>query len=123
MLEAFMEERNMRWGELIGGLLFVGGGVALAVSLKDKLQAIPYSQFLIFAFIAVLVYLLGLYSHYRWKLANTSRGLLVIGMLLAPLSFLIMADLSKERGLALALAVELVGAGRASAASRGSPPG
>lgn len=91
-----MEERNMRWGELIGGLLFVGGGVALAVSLREKLEAIPYSQFLLFAAIAVLVFGVGLYSHYRWKLANTSRGLLIIGTLLTPLSFLIMADLTEE---------------------------
>ena len=24
-----MEERNIRWGELVGGLLFVGGSIAL----------------------------------------------------------------------------------------------
>jgi len=106
MLEAFMEERNMRWGELIGGLLIVGGGIALAVTLRETLQSVPYSQFLLFAAVAVLVYGVGLYAHHYWRLANTSRGLLVIGLLLTPLSFLIMADLSEQGGLALRLAVQ-----------------
>ena len=38
MLAAFMEERNIRWGELIGGLLLVCSSVALVVSLWERLQ-------------------------------------------------------------------------------------
>ncbi|MBN1909785.1 MAG: hypothetical protein JW818_08600 [Pirellulales bacterium] len=106
-----MEERNMRWGELIGGLLFVGGGIALAVSLREKLEAIPYSQFLLFATIAAAVLGMGLYAHHRWKLDTTSRGLLIIGTLLTPLSFLVMADLPREHGLPVTLAVEAAGLG------------
>jgi len=109
LVEAFMEERNMRWGELIGGLLIVGGGVALAISLRERLQAIPYSQFLIFALITAGVYGAGLYSHYRWRLATTSRGLLTIAMLLTPVSFLIMARLSGGDSQPITLAVDAAG--------------
>ena len=106
MLEAFMEERNMRWGELIGGMLFVGGGIALAISLRNRLATVPYWQFLIFAVIAAAVYGMGLYAHHRWRLATTSRGMLMIGVLLTPLSFLIMADLSNDYGRLLSVSVE-----------------
>ncbi|MBN1591389.1 MAG: hypothetical protein JW888_17890, partial [Pirellulales bacterium] len=109
LLEAFMEERNIRWGELIGGLLIVGGGIALAISLREQLQTIPYSQFVVFAVITAAVYGAGLYSHYRWKLATTSRGLLTIALLLTPVSFLIMASLAGGDRRLITLAVEGVG--------------
>src|SRR5438128_1815264 len=31
LLAAFMEEGNIRWGELVGGLLIVGGSIALVL--------------------------------------------------------------------------------------------
>lgn len=109
LVETFMEERNMRWGELIGGLLIVGGGVALAISLRERLQEIPYSQFFIFALITAAIHGAGLYSHYRWRLATTSRGLLTIGLLLTPVSFLIMASLAGGDSRPITLGVEALG--------------
>lgn len=91
LMAGFMEERNIRWGELIGGLLIVGSSVALVVSLRETLKHIPYFQFLIFAAISSAVFGVGLYAHHRWKLESTSRGLLVIATLLVPLDFLAMA--------------------------------
>jgi hypothetical protein len=91
VLSAFMEQRNIRWGELIGGLLFVCSSVALVVSLWDTIERIPYSKFFIFVSVSSAVFGVGLYAHHRWKLESTSRALLVIATLLVPLNFVAMA--------------------------------
>ncbi len=96
MLAGFMEERNIRWGELIGGLLIVGPAIALVISFWDKLAANPYLQLTTFVASCSAVFGAGLYAHYRWKLRSTSLGLLVIAMLLVPLNFLAMAAVWKE---------------------------
>lgn len=93
MLTAFMEERNILWGELVGGVLIVGCSIALVVSLWPTLGKIPYSPFLIFAAITAALFGSGLYTLHHWKLASTSRGLLGIASLLVPLNFLVMAGL------------------------------
>jgi hypothetical protein len=90
MLSAFMEERNIRWGELIGGLLIVGCSTALVMTLWDVLSSIPYFPFLVFVTISAAIFGVGLYAHHRWRLASTSRGLLVIATLLVPLNCLTM---------------------------------
>lgn len=108
VLAAFMEQRNIRWGELIGGLLFVCSSVALVVSLWETLERIPYSKFFIFVSISSAVFGVGLYAHHRWKLESTSRALLVIATLLVPLNFVAMASLAKGEWTQLALVSELV---------------
>jgi hypothetical protein len=96
VLAAFMEERNILWGELVGGLLIVGCSIALVISLWKTLEEIPYFPFLILAGITTALYGAGLYTLHHWKLESTSRGLLVIATLLVPLNFMVMAGLSKE---------------------------
>ena len=108
MLAAFMEQRNIRWGELIGGLLFVCSSVALVVSLWETLERIPYSKFFIFVSISSAVFGVGLYAHHRWKLESTSRALLVIATLLVPLNFVAMASMAKGEWTLLTLVSELV---------------
>jgi hypothetical protein len=108
MLATFMEQRNIRWGELIGGLLFVCSSVALVVSLWETLERIPYSKFFIFVSISSAVFCVGLYAHHRWKLESTSRALLLIATLLVPLNFVAMASLAKGEWTLLTLASELV---------------
>ena len=108
MLAAFMEQRNIRWGELIGGLLFVCSSVALVVSLWETLERIPYSKFFIFVSISSAVFGVGLYAHHRWKLESTSRALLVIATLLVPLNFVAMASMAKGEWTLLPLVSELV---------------
>jgi hypothetical protein len=98
VLAAFMEERNILWGELVGGLLIVGCSVALVISLWERLEAIPYFPFLIFAGITAALFGAGLYTLHHWKLESTSRGLLVIALLLVPLNFVVLAGLSAGRG-------------------------
>src|SRR5712664_485089 len=93
MLAGFMEERNILWGELVGGLLIVGCSIALVISLWQTLEEIPYFPFLVFAAITAGLFGSGLYTLSHWKLESTSRGLLVIATLLVPLDFLVLAGL------------------------------
>src|SRR5207237_3474946 len=95
MLSSFMEERNILWGELVGGLLIVGCSVALVISLWQTLEKIPYFPFLIIAASTAALFGAGLYTLHRWRLESTSRGLLVIATLLVPLNFLVMAGLPR----------------------------
>jgi hypothetical protein len=101
LLAAFMEQRNILWGELVGGLLIVGCSIALVISLWRTLEQVPYFPFLILAAVTGLVFGAGWYTLRHWKLETTSRGLLVIGTLLVPLDFLVLARLSGSQGAGL----------------------
>ena len=87
LFAAFMEENNIRWGELVGGLLIVGCSVALVISLWSQIAG-P-------AAVAVRAvqrrdgstFGVGIYTDRRWKIHTTSRGDLVIATLLVPLNF------------------------------------
>jgi hypothetical protein len=91
VLGAFMEDRNIFWGELVGGLLMVGCSIALVIYLWKEIEKIPYFQFLIFVGTTSAIFMVGVYALRRLKLETTSRGLLVIATLLVPLNFLVMA--------------------------------
>jgi hypothetical protein len=92
LLAAFMEERNILWGELAGGLLIVGCSIALVITLWHSLEELPYFPFLLFASITAALFGAGEYTLHHWKLESTSRGLLVIALLLVPLNLLVLAD-------------------------------
>ncbi|HEY7315789.1 MAG TPA: hypothetical protein VH643_41045 [Gemmataceae bacterium] len=92
LLAAFMEERNILWGELAGGTLIVGCSIALVITLWHSLEDLPYFPFLLFAGITAALFGAGEYTLHHWKLESTSRGLLVIALLLAPLNLLVLAD-------------------------------
>jgi hypothetical protein len=94
-LAAFMEERNILWGELVGGLLMVGCSIALVISLWQHLETIEYSPFLVVAALTGALFGAGHYTLHRWKLPSTSRGLLVIATLMVPLNIMVLAGLSK----------------------------
>ena len=94
VLSSFMEESNIRWGEIIGGLLIIGCSTALVVSLWAQIAEIPVLKFLIFTTVTAVLFGIGLYTHYRWKLRTTSRGILTIATLLVPLNFLAIAAVS-----------------------------
>lgn len=91
---SFMEERNIRWGELVGGLLIVGCSVALVVSLWTQIAQLPVVKFLVFTSVTAALFGTGLYTEHRWKLPMTSRGLLLISVLLVPLNLLAVAAAS-----------------------------
>lgn len=92
VLAAFMEEKNILWGELVGGLLIVGCSIALVLTLWRSLEDLPYFPFLLSAGITLALFGAGQYTLHHWKLASTSRGLLVIALLLAPLNLLLLAN-------------------------------
>lgn len=91
LLSAFMEESNIRWGEIIGGLLIVCCSTALVISFWEHIASRPWLKFSIFTGINVSTFALGLYAWHRWKLPTTSKGILVIGMMQMPLNFLAFA--------------------------------
>jgi hypothetical protein len=92
MLAAFMEERNILWGELVGGLLVVGCSLALVLTLWRSLERLPYFPFLTFSALTAGLFGAGKYTLHHWKLPATSRGLLIIALLLVPLNVLVLAD-------------------------------
>ncbi len=108
MLATFMEDRNIRWGELVGGLLIVSSSIALVISLWDKLQTIPYFQFFIFVGVTAALFGVGLYTEHRWKLAATSQGVLIISVLLVPLNFAAMAGTARHERDPFAIVTQLV---------------
>ncbi len=106
-----MEQRNIRWGELVGGLLIVCSSIALVSSLWDTLNTIPYFQFVIFVSASAAIFGAGLYTEHRWKLESTSRGILIIATLLVPLNFVAMAATARAGWDAFALLAELISLG------------
>lgn len=96
MLETFMEESSIRWGELIGGLLIIGCSLALVISLWSQITAVPLLKFSVFVGMTAGMFGMGFYSAYRWKLPTTSRGALIISTLLVPLNFLAMTAFSQS---------------------------
>src|SRR5262249_10905267 len=94
VIAAFMEESNIRWGEIIGGLLIIGCSTSLVVSLWAEISRVPVLKFLIFTTVTAALFGVGLYTEHRWKLPTTSRGILTIATLLVPLNFLAIAAVS-----------------------------
>ncbi len=105
MLNSFMEESNIRWGEIVGGLLIIGCSTALVVSLWSQISQIPVLKFLIFTTVTTALFGIGLYTEHRWKLPTTSRGLLTTATLLVPLNFLAIAAVSGGTGSPSALVI------------------
>ena len=89
-----MRDSNIRWGELIGGMLIIGGSIALVVSFWSEIAHHSFVQFGVFTGVTAAMLGLGLYAEHRWKLPTTSRGILLIATLLTPLNFLAFAALS-----------------------------
>ncbi len=97
MFASFMEESNIRWGELVGGLLIIGCSVALVVSFWGSIAQKPWLQFSVFTAVTAWFFAIGLYTEHRWRLPTTSRGILLIATLLVPLNFLAFAAFSAGR--------------------------
>jgi hypothetical protein len=93
-MAVFLEENNILWGELIGGSLIIGCSIALVISLWQTIEQIPLFPFLLFTAITSALFGAGFYTLHHWKLEATSRGLLLIGTLLVPLDFLVLAGLT-----------------------------
>ena len=96
VLAAFMQERNIRWGELVGGLLIVGCSIALVISFWAEIAIRPLLKFVIFNGVSAALFGAGFYTLRRWQIHTTSRGLLIVATLLAPLNFLAIAALTQQ---------------------------
>ena len=88
---AFMEEKNIRWGELVGGLLIVGCSIALVISFWAQIAAQPLLKFVLFNGVTAALFGVGMYTDRRWKIHTTSHGILIIATLMVPLNFLAIA--------------------------------
>ena len=110
LLSRFMEEKNIRWGELVGGLLIVCCSIALVISFWAKIAERPFLKFFLFNGVTAALFGLGLYAAHRWKLRTTSRAVLMISILLVPLNFLAIAAFSQDTpaNLTLTIAGEIV---------------
>ncbi|MGE3244421.1 MAG: hypothetical protein AB7I57_25385, partial [Pirellulales bacterium] len=91
LFAAFMEDKNIRWGELVGGLLIVGCSVALVISFWAEIAENAMLKFGLLGGVTAALFGVGLYTDRKWKLATTSHGILVIASLLVPLNFLAIA--------------------------------
>ncbi len=100
-----MEERNIRWGEIISGLLIVVCAVGLVASLWSTLRdSIPYLPALVFMLGTAAFHAAGLYTLRKWQLRSVSRAVLVIGLLLVPLNFLAASALSANEDATVSVA-------------------
>ena len=112
VLNAFMEQGNIRWGELVGGLLIVGFSIALVMSVWSAISERPMLKVAVFTAVVGGLFGLGLYADRKWKLPLTSRGILITAVLLTPLHFAAMVMIGgKEQAGALVLGIEAIAAG------------
>lgn len=92
VLQAFMQDKNIRWGELVSGLLIVGCSIALVISLRREIESLSerfiYLPALLFMLATAAIHGAGNYTLRRWNLQATSRGVLIIATLLIPINFL-----------------------------------
>lgn len=95
---AFLEEKNIRWGEVVGGLLVVGSSISLVVSFREQIHDQPWLQLALLDAFTACFFLLGLHVERSWKLATSGRGLLSIAVLLTPLNFLAIGKIGGSEG-------------------------
>ncbi len=89
VIESFLAVHNIRWGELVAGLLIVVCSVGLVISLwSTLLSANRVLPALIFLSANAAIFAAGFYTLAKWKLRHTSRAVLLIATLLVPLSVL-----------------------------------
>ena len=96
LFASFLEEKNIRWGELIGGLLILCSSIALVLSFWQQIAERPLLKFSLFNGVTAALFGIGLYVHRRWRLPTTTHGVLLIALLLVPLNFLAIAAFTLE---------------------------
>ena len=98
LVTEFLEERNIPLAEpiglFVGALLIIGPSIALVITFRERLEAIPYLKFGVFVAGASAFFGMGLYVYHRWKLPATGFTLLTIATLMVPLIFLAMTSIS-----------------------------
>src|SRR5437016_4696072 len=64
VLASFMEQSNIRWGEIVGGILIVGCSTALVISLWAQISRVPVLKFLIFTTVTAALFGVGFYTEH-----------------------------------------------------------
>ncbi len=88
IIRSFLAVRNIRWGELVAGLLIVVCSIGLVISLWNTIIEHRIVPSMIFLGANAAIYAAGFYTLSRWRLRHTSRAVLVIATLLVPLTVL-----------------------------------
>lgn len=89
IVASFLAQHNIRWGELIAGILIVVCSIGLVLSLWSTLtSAHRIVPAVVFMSADAAIFAAGLYTMKRWKLRHTSRAVLIIATLLVPLCVL-----------------------------------
>ncbi|MBM3964522.1 MAG: hypothetical protein FJ308_05560, partial [Planctomycetes bacterium] len=97
MIWSFMEKSNIRWMELAGAALVVICSAGLVISLWSKLsETNRFFPSVVFMVATLAVHGVGQYTLKKWKLRDTSRGILNIAMMLIPMSVMTGILLSKK---------------------------
>ncbi|WP_442511922.1 hypothetical protein SH528x_003672 [Novipirellula sp. SH528] len=93
VVASFLAVHNIRWGELVAGVLIVFCSIGLVMSLWSTLTTVHrVVPSIIFMTANAAIFLAGFYTLAKWKLRHTSRAVLLIATLLVPLS--VMAGLA-----------------------------
>jgi hypothetical protein len=97
---------NIRWGEIIGGLLIIGCSTALVVVMVADLTDTGFEVSDLHNRTAIL-FGVGMYTEHRWK-PDDESGIPTIATLLVPLDFLAIAAVSSGDSGRAVLASELL---------------
>ncbi len=104
VIASFLAVHNIRWGELIAGVLIVFCSIGLVLSLWSTLTTVHrVVPALIFMTANAAIFLAGFYTLAKWKLRHTSRAVILIATLLVPLS--VMAGLATTQDLRAAVSL------------------
>jgi len=88
LLARFLQSRNIRWGELAGGLLVIASSIALVLSFWNTITEVPWLKAGAILALNLALFAVARYAHRRWQLPRASESLAVVSLLLAPISLL-----------------------------------
>ncbi len=88
IIRSFLAANNIRWGELVAGMLIVVCSIGLVISLWNTITEHRIIPSMIFLSANAAIYAAGFYTLRRWRLAHTSRAVLAIATLMVPLTVL-----------------------------------
>jgi len=86
IFRAFLQERNIRWIEIVATLMIVGCAIPLAITLWQQTHNV--GKYLIFLGATLVIFGGGWYTRVRLELSITGKAFLTAAFLLIPLHFL-----------------------------------
>jgi len=95
LFSAFVEEKNIRWGELVGGMLIIFCSLALVVSQWRQITSNETGRLAMFVGVNAILFGVGMFMYKRLSLVTSGKGLLIVSSLLCPLNFLAIAAMTE----------------------------